>query len=81
MNNVLENTLSSVQSLQVYFIFSHSGSALSFVCKVTWPDIRQCIIDQMDLEETALTGLIKLKGGEEGNKRKLFFSLLPKIYK
>lgn len=46
VNNVLENTFSLVQSLPVCFIFSHSGSALSFVCKFTWPDIQQCIIDQ-----------------------------------
>lgn len=43
--------LSLVQSLAAYFIFSHSGSALSSVCKFTWPHIQQCIIDQMDLEK------------------------------
>lgn len=41
--------LSLLQSLEVYFIFSLSGSALNSVCKFTWLQFRQCFIDQMDL--------------------------------
>lgn len=58
--------LSLVQSLAVYLIFSHSGSALSSVCKFTWLQFQQRITDQMDLgKSTDWIDQIKGRGKEK----------------